>query len=59
MYCPFAKDECRNDCVFNKETCEILKISENLDRIQRQTVNCSYTYDIYSKLDDIIKNISK
>lgn len=55
MFCPLINDECRNDCVFNNETCEILKVSENLAKIQRQTVNCSYTYEIYSRLDEFVK----
>ena len=56
MFCPFINDECRNDCVFKKGTCEILKISDNIDSIQRQTVDCSYISDISSKLDKLINS---
>ncbi len=58
-FCPFINDECRNDCVFNKADCELLKIGEKLDKIQYQTTDCSYTYSIYSKLDDIIKELKR
>lgn len=56
-FCPFINDECRNDCVFNNEFCKILRACEDIDRIQRQTTDCSYTYSIYTKLDDIIEKL--
>lgn len=56
-FCPFVNDECRNDCVFNNGTCKILIACDDIDRIQSQTTDCSYTYSIYNKLDDVIEKL--
>lgn len=53
MFCPFINDECRSDCVFNAESCAILEINENIKKLQKQTVDCSYIYSIYSKINEI------
>lgn len=58
-FCPFANGECRNDCVFNDEDCKILRACEGIKDIQKQTTDCSYTYGIYSKLDEIIEELQK
>lgn len=58
-FCPFTNDECRNDCVFNNNSCKLLKVCNDIEDIKNQTTDCSYIYSIYSKLDDIIREIKK
>lgn len=56
-FCPFINDECRNDCIFNNETCKILRVCEDIDEIKSQTTDCSYIYSIYTRLDEIARKL--